>query len=256
MPLCLINFAFHAHPSFPFIIAANRDEFYHRPTAEADYWIDYPFLLGGKDLEKGGMWLGITKSGRFAALTNFREILGLPIDIRSRGELVKDFLISEEEPIEYLERLERVQHEYPGFNLILGDMNDLYFFSNRSEGIVKIESGTYSLCNGSFHCSWPKVEKGKQMLEKSLNIETREDLQHYLFYHLKDSVVAPDDLLPDTGVGQKLERFLSSMFIKGDDYGTRSSTVIIGNPQGIYFTEKTYFNNNNHESDRSYYIPL
>ena len=239
--MCLINFAFQAHPQYPFIVAANRDEFHKRETAPAHIWEEYPFLLGGKDLEKGGMWLGVTSSGRFAALTNYREIVNYPEEIRSRGELVKDYLIGNMTPLDYVTSLVPIKDEFPGFNLLVGNGEELYVFSNRSNEIEKISAGVYSLCNGDFHCNWPKVRLGKDLIKDSLQIKSEQELIQFLMKGLKDQTKAPDQLLPDTGVGIELERFLSSIYISGEDYGTRSSTVMIMNKKNeIHFAEKSY----------------
>lgn len=252
--MCLINFAFHAHPQYPFIVAANRDEFHKRETAPAHFWEEYPFLLGGKDLEKGGMWLGVTRSGRFAALTNYREIVNYPKEIRSRGELVKDFLVGNMTPLDYLNSLVPVKDEFPGFNLLVGNVEELYIFSNRSNEIEKISAGVYSLCNGEFHCEWPKVRLGKDLIEASLEFNTEQDLIRILMEGLKDQTKALDQFLPDTGVGLDLERFLSSIYISGEDYGTRSSTVMIMNKKNeIHFSEKTYMTKSK-EKVRSFFI--
>lgn len=239
--MCLINFAYNVHPKYKFIVAANRDEFYKRKTKEAHFWPEYPFLLGGKDLEQGGTWLGITKNGRFAALTNYREVDKNMKTYRSRGELVKNYLINHINPYDYLRTIEEKKNEYPGFNLLVGTCDDLYYYSNRSNGILKLEKGIYSLCNGSFDCNWFKAERGKKYVEACLAIDDEKEIQHRLFQSLIDEEKAPDDRLPNTGFSKELERFLSSIYIKGDDYGTRSSTVLmIGKDNNVTFSEKTY----------------
>lgn len=239
--MCLINFAYRVHPKYKLIVAANRDEFYERQTKEAHFWPEYLFMLGGKDLEQGGMWLGITKNGRFSALTNYREIDRSGKTYRTRGELVKNFLIENNSPYDYMLSIEENKDEYPGFNLLVGDMDGLYFYSNRDEGIKKVEQGIYSLCNGPLDCNWQKVERGKKYIEACLHIEDEKELEKKLFKSLLDEEKAPNELLPNTGFTVEMERFLSSIYIKGEDYGTRSSTVLlISHENNVTFTEKTY----------------
>lgn len=239
--MCLINFAYKAHPNYKFVVAANRDEFFARKTKNAHFWPEYPFMLGGKDLEQGGMWLGITKTGRFGALTNYREKEDTNKTYRTRGELVKNFLISDMAPDQYLLAIDDRKDEYPGFNLIVGHVDDLYFYSNRANGIKKLEKGIYSLCNGEFDCNWQKVERGKQYMKEAFMINGEKEMENFLFQSLIDEQKAPDDKLPNTGFSKDLERFLSSIFINGDDYGTRSSTVLLVDKNNkVTFTEKTY----------------
>lgn len=239
--LCLINFAYHVHPHYKLVVSANRDEFYARKTKHAHFWDEYPFLLGGKDLEQGGMWLGITKEGKFAALTNYREKISNKKNYRSRGELVKNFLIGNDHAYDYLKEVERRKNDYPGFNLLVGYADELYYYSNRYDHILKLEKGIYSLCNSTIDCEWEKAKKGKRYMEEVMSIRDEEKIQKRLFASLLDEEKAPDELLPDTGLDKELERFLSSIFIKGEDYGTRSSTVIlVGYDNRVIFSEKTY----------------
>ena len=224
--MCLILIANDVHPRYRLILAANRDEFYDRPTAAAAYWDDVPQLFAGRDLVHGGTWLGITRSGRFAALTNYREPHAVKRDAPSRGELVSGFLESGTGAREYLERLRRTGEAYNGYNLILGDDADgLYCYSNKTGEATMLSSGIHGLSNHLLDTAWPKVARGKDALARvvAANDFTREDL----FAILADRTQAPDELLPDTGVGLELERLLSSIFIASERYGTRSSTVLL-----------------------------
>jgi uncharacterized protein with NRDE domain len=224
--MCLIIFAFQTHPRYKLILAANRDEYYHRPTAPAGWWEDARFLLAGKDLEAGGTWMGITKKGKLAALTNYRGSESPKKDPSSRGTLVSQYLLSNIPGREYLEGVTAKSAQYNDFNLILGDMDKLFFYSNRQEEILQVPPGVHGLSNDSLDTPWPKVVKGKQLLEQQVLSQAEISLPS-IFSLLEDTGMAPDQQLPDTGIGIEYERVLSSIFIKSPAYGTRSSTVLL-----------------------------
>ncbi|WP_078553347.1 NRDE family protein [Bacillus alkalicellulosilyticus] len=237
--MCLINFSFERHPTYQLVVAANRDEFYDRATAPAAYWNDAPHILAGKDLVSHGTWLGVTKKGRFAALTNYRDQVTIE-NPKSRGKLVSNFLNSSFSAKEYGILIEETKTQYQGFNLLLWDGREFFYHSNRSEKFQKLIPGTYSFSNALLHSDWPKVRKGKTLLE-TCNEKTGDDLFECLLGGLSDHVVAEDHLLPDTGVGIEMERWLSSMFINKGNYGTRSSTIITFDYEGkVHFFERTY----------------
>ena len=224
--MCLIIFAFQTHPRYKLILAANRDEYYHRPTAPAGWWKEARFLLAGKDLEAGGTWMGITKKGKLAALTNYRGTPSHKKNAPSRGALVTQYLLSNISSREYLEELRAKRSEYSGFNLILGDMDQLCYYSNRQNKILHVPPGVHGLSNDSLDTPWPKVVKGKQILEQQVLSQPEISLAS-IFSLLEDTEMAPDHQLPDTGVGIEYERTLSPIFIKSPQYGTRSSTVLL-----------------------------
>ncbi len=237
--MCLILFAYKAHPKYKLIVAANRDEAYKRATAPAAFWEDDPELLAGRDLEKMGTWMGVTTSGRFAALTNYRDPSEQTAGKRTRGELVADYLKGMDDPETYLQKMAQRRLEYPGYNLLAGDMEELYYYSNRGNQPVKIEPGIHGVSNHLLNTEWPKVEKGKTGLKKIIS-ENSSDLAEELFSHLENADPAPDHTLPTTGVSLEWERLLSPMFIKSEGYGTRSSTVIFMNDEEIYFNERVF----------------
>ena len=164
--MCLINFHFQDHPIYRLIVAANRDEFYERPTAPAHFWEDKPHLLAGRDLSQRGTWLGISKNGRFAALTNYRDASEQKNNVRSRGEIVTDFLDSEVTAAEFLESLQQKRSEYAGFNVIVGTADELFYYSNIQNEVKKISPGTHGLSNHFLDTPWPKVVKGKTGVRK------------------------------------------------------------------------------------------
>ncbi|MGO4886945.1 NRDE family protein [Anaerobacillus sp. MEB173] len=240
--MCLINFAYHYHHNYRLIVAANRDEFYERPTEKAHYWGDFPHILAGRDMEGLGTWMGVTKNGRFAALTNFRETNTIA-NARTRGELVSQFLIGDESPYDYLTRIQSQGHLYNGFNLLVADQSKLFYYSNRETKITELAAGLYGLSNAYLDTSWPKVTKGKQLLRSCIDSEIDEN-EECLLHTLTDNTKAIDEELPETGVGIVLERQLSPIFIKSPNYGTRSSTVLmIDNHNRITYTERTFDRN-------------
>lgn len=242
--MCLILFAYKNHPKYKLILAANRDEFYERPTASAHFWEDAPNILAGRDLAQGGTWLGVTKNGRFAAVTNYRNPTQ-PTGKLSRGALVSEFLRGNRTVAEYLQEVEKNADNYTGFNLLAGDFSnendDLVYFSNRGNGVKFIESGFYGLSNSLLDTPWQKVFRGKENL-KEIVTENDEISPNLLFEIMQDKNLAEDKDLPETGVGIVKERILSPMFIKTPIYGTRStSVVLIGNDSSVSFTEESFY---------------
>jgi uncharacterized protein with NRDE domain len=237
--MCIILFSYLQHPRYRLIVAANRDEFYKRPTVPVHFWMDQPELLAGRDLEKMGTWMGITRTGRFAAITNYRDPNHHVDQARSRGELVSEYLKSQTSPAEYLNKVNRQSEHYEGFNLLVGDSNELLYFSNRDKHIRSISPGIHGISNHLLNTKWPKLEQGKRALENTLSTENVNDAS--LFELLSDSSIAGDEELPNTGVGLEKERFLSPIFIQGDEYGTRSSTIIlIGYDNHVKLMERTF----------------
>jgi uncharacterized protein with NRDE domain len=240
--MCVILLAYKSHPVYALVLAANRDEFYERPTARADYWEDVPGLLAGRDLERGGTWLGVTQAGRLAAVTNFREPGQRIADAPSRGLLVSDFLRSVEKPEAYLERLCLSAGRYNGFNLIAADAQRLCYYSNRAGAPRNLVPGIYGVSNHLLDTPWPKVARGKQALAEIL-AATDAPQPDDIFRLLADRSCADDSCLPETGVGLELERVLSPLFIATPVYGTRSSTVVLLDREGrMTFIERTFTN--------------
>jgi uncharacterized protein with NRDE domain len=239
MTMCLILFAYHSHPNYPLIVAANRDEFLKRPTAPADYWEDAPHILAGRDLEKMGTWMGITTSGQFAALTNYRDPNEHSEGKRSRGELVADFLKENANPASYMEKLKEKREMYPGFNLLAGNIDELFYYSNIENKVYQLEPGIYGISNHLLNTNWPKVERGREHLVKIIEGGQANIAQDLLFM-LQNADPAPDHLLPKTGVSLEWERILSPLFIKSDGYGTRSSTVLLASREEITYKERVF----------------
>lgn len=237
--MCLLLLSFRQHEGYPLVVAANRDEFYGRPTAPAAFWHDADGVFAGRDLVAGGTWMGVTLEGRFAAVTNYREGRTVKPDAPSRGGLVAGFLKGQTAPLEYMERLVPGADAYNGFNLIVGDPDGLVYFSNRGGSPRELEPGLYGLSNHLLDTPWPKVVRGKAALRRVLEAPAVE--YEALFELLADETRASDEALPDTGVGRDWERVLSPLFITSENYGTRLSAVVVLDAGGsLTFRERTF----------------
>lgn len=223
--MCVIFFAYDVHPRYRLILAANRDEFYERPAMPLAYWHDYPDILAGRDLKLMGTWMGITRDGRFAALTNYRDPARVQKDSPSRGILVADFLKSGTEPREYLRQIGGQATRFNGFNLIVGDVNALYYASNRGEWFRHLAPGIYGLSNHLLDTPWPKVSLGLALFKRLVS-EEHVSMNAELEGILTNRDLPPGDLLPDTGVGPDWERILAPIFVSSSSYGTRSSSIL------------------------------
>lgn len=246
--MCLILFAYKAHPKYKLIVAANRDEFYERPTAPAHFWEDHPHILAGRDLRKMGTWMGVTKNGRFAALTNYRNPNEVTEGKRSRGDLVGDFLIGSASPADFMNRASEHRSSYPGYNLLTGNLEELFYYSNVEDRVELLQPGIYGVSNHVLDTEWPKVKKGKEGLSALLD-NAEGSLTEELFTLLRNADPAPDELLPKTGVSLEWERMLSPLFIKSDGYGTRSSTVLLMSKDEIFYKERIHIGDERQEQE-------
>lgn len=234
--MCLIAFAWQ-QAGHPLLLLGNRDEFHARPTRPAAFWDEdgHPDLLAGKDLEAGGTWLGVTRSGRFAALTNIRAP-GMSVGTRSRGELVAGFLETTTSPRNYLDWLAPRCTEYGGFNLLVGDRDQLCYINSREAQPQDLAPGFYGLSNASLNASWPKLDTLRTRLE-----QTAQGAPDELLALLADPHQYADDLLPRTGVSLEWERALSAAFIIGEAYGTRASSLLRMTADGrVEFIERSF----------------
>jgi uncharacterized protein with NRDE domain len=235
--MCLILFAFRQHSDYPLVVIANRDEYYARPSRDAHWWDDAD-IYAGRDLEAKGTWLGVNRKGRFAAVTNVREPGGMQAGKRSRGDLPRNFLAANGSPEDYLQQLQQRDQDYSGFNLLLGDARELWFYSNREHQIRRLEAGCYGVSNGQFDEPWPKLKSGRAELAAQLE----QSVEHEkLMEILTDHHTAADHELPSTGVELDVERLLSSRFIRSPGYGTRACSVVTFDRDGrIEFSEQNY----------------
>lgn len=237
--MCLILLAWHAHPQFPLVLAANRDEYYARASAQATFWREQPTVLGGRDLESTGTWLGVTRSGRLAAVTNVREGSAAPAPgAPSRGKLTTDFLCGATAPAEYVAAAFAEGAAYRGFNLLVADRRELWWTSNRATGTRRLGAGVYGLSNELLDTPWPKVVSGKLRLAQALESGVGVD---GLLALLADTEQPGDAELPDTGVGLERERELSAAHVVSAVYGTRCSSVLIVDAAGrAEFAERCF----------------
>ena len=236
--MCLILVAWRVHPDYPLVVAANRDEFFARPAAEAAWWKDAKDVFAGRDLEADGTWLGLGRDGRFAGLTNFRDPPRNRNDAPSRGALVADFLTGNESTAAALARLQAQGPRYNAFNLFVSDGDSLGIYESASGSARILEPGIYALSNHLLDTPWPKVTAGKSRLARALRALPDDTPLREL---LRDDRPAPDAALPRTGVSLAWERMLSSAFIRAPGYGTRCSTVITRDRHGwMHVTESTW----------------
>ena len=237
--MCLVLLAWDSHPDYRLVVGANRDEFYARPTAPAAWWEDAPHVLAGRDLRDRGTWAGVTRSGRFAAVTNVREPQAYREGAPSRGFLVANFLISRAPSLGFAAGLMPIAPSFNGFNLLLFDGTSLVWTSNRASGARTLPPGVYGLSNALLDTPWPKVANGKADLRDAL-AGPPEDLESRIFASLARRDPAPEGELPSTGIDAERERALSSAFIATPEYGTRSSTVVLIARDGrVTFVERT-----------------
>lgn len=237
--MCLLAFAWQVHAQYPLVLIANRDEFYARPAQAIHYWLDAPHVLAGKDEQEGGTWLGVTKEGRWAALTNYREP-NAPKGVLSRGHLVAEFLKGHDEPLAYVQELATQNEQYSGFNLVVGTRNQAAVVSNRGTAPQLLTAGIYGLSNELLDSPWPKTQRLKAGLTELLAQEEIDTAQALVL--LQDQNQPLDEDLPDTGVGLVWERLLATAFIKSPIYGTRASTVLLLGQQNICLIEQTWLN--------------
>ncbi len=253
--MCLVVFSYKENKeslkAFPgsLILAANRDEYYERPTKNMHWWGPEE-ILAGKDLQAGGTWLAVSNDGRFAVLTNFKELANGEESLKSRGELISNYITSKGvSSKEYLENIK--ERNYAGFNLLLGDKEGIHYISNRSEGIEKLESGIHSLGNLLLNTKTKKSIKIKNQFKELLQTNPNEDV--LLEFMRGDS----GDLsnLDMAGFKETEHEEIPYRFIKSNVYGTRCTTLLTIDPNGKYkITEQNYSKKGNKTEKISYEI--
>jgi uncharacterized protein with NRDE domain len=233
--MCLLIFAHQVSPDYPLLIAANRDEFHARPTTASTFWKDHPQVLAGQDLQQGGTWMGITRGGRFAAVTNYRDPAATRAAPRSRGALPIDYLTGSQSPKSYLQMIAGVAHDYAGFNLLVGDSTSLWYFANSDERAPQqLQPGIYGLSNARLDTPWPKVETGKAQIQRLVNTLTDSRAANHdaLAAVVSDPTPAHPDELRALNLDSPMEPTLSAQFIVTETYGTRSCTTLWVDAQG------------------------
>jgi uncharacterized protein with NRDE domain len=245
--MCLIAFALRRRRRYPLVLIANRDEFHERPAVAAGFDPEAAEVYGGRDLVQGGSWLQVSTRKRLAAVTNVRTGLNREKKPRSRGWLVRDFVRGDEGAVEFAAAQEHTAGEHGPFNLLLWDGAALAFASNHPRpDLQSVSPGLHAMSNGAFDAPWPKSGHGTRALEAWMSATQgggdRIDGAALvpLFDALADTTVAPDSLLPDTGIGVTLERALSPPFVSGERYGTRCSSVVLIAGRRIIFAERRF----------------
>lgn len=242
--MCIVAFAWHVLDEMPLCLLSNRDEFYHRPSAALHQWAASP-IVAGQDLQSGGTWMGVTASGRWAILTNFRNGRDQQSYTTSRGHLIQSFLESELAPIRFAQQLEQRQQDYAGFNLFVGDREQAVYMSNRGEAPQVLANGVYVVSNGLMSEDWQKTRHLRKrftqeflpMLQQAQISEA--ELRHAAWDILEDERKVIADLLPDTGISNEMEALLSSTFIQSPVYGTRCSNFLRLNSTQWQWLEKS-----------------
>ena len=255
--MCLIILAHQIKPHLPLIVMANRDEFFKRPTESAAFWKPKsaaPEILAGKDLEADGTWLGITRNGKFAAVTNIREPSHKVRNPISRGQLPLEFLISKKSPINFATELTAKFPDYDGFNLLLADKNSLIYLNSSTQSISELQPGIYGLSNGLLDANWPKINRGRKKLRNLINKEINATTDS-LISIMSDRNAAPDEFLPNTGIPLELERKLSSSFVTIPErcYGTLCSTAVIISNDGLTKFDEQSFDESGNPINRHYF---
>ncbi|WP_411823307.1 NRDE family protein [Leptospira sp. 'Mane'] len=241
-----MGLAYQVWDGYPIVIASNRDEFFTRPATEARFWEDASYLLAGRDNISLGTWLGVTKDGKISFVTNKRDLRDPPVlNPISRGKLVENFLRGNFSANDYAKNLYSERNHYEGFNLFLFDGSEANYLSNRKEGIEKIEPGFHALSNSLWNTEWPKTKRiRKEMIRISEGAGPDKDqasVVSELFKILGNEEKAPEENLPDTGIGILKEKALSSIRISVPGYGTRVSTIVMISDEGnCSFWERTY----------------
>ena len=256
--MCVIYLSYQQDPYRPLLIVANRDEYYERPTKKAHFWEEDEDILGGKDLKSGGTWFAIHRDGRWIILTNYRDPSRKVSAPRSRGLLLKNYLLSKASAENFAEDIKSYTkiRNYEGFSLLWGDLQKLYFYSNIEQKAQELTAGLYGLSNHLLDTPWPKIVEGKKALAKLLQKE-KPPSTDALFSFLQDPKIAEDAHLPDTGVGMEWERVLSARFICSPEYGTRASTLFhIDTSSKAYFAEQSYGREARQEGRQEFSFPL
>ncbi len=255
--MCLIIFAYKSHAKYKLILTANRDEFFERPTQPADFWLDKPIVLGGRDIISGGTWLGITKHGRFTAITNYRNPDLKVADAVSRGVLSEQFLTGSADSGSFLAEVSKEKTRYQGFNILVSDdsFSTLQHYSNISDEVTNLSEGIYGLSNALLDTTWPKVNHGKYML--STVIQPKDFDIEDLISMMSHTAEWPENALPQTGISLELEKKLSPVFISLKGYGTRCTTAMrMDYDQNLEFLEVSYDESGNRVASKWYTMTL
>jgi uncharacterized protein with NRDE domain len=235
--VCLVVLAWQVHPEYRLILAANRDEYHARPSREAHWWPDRKHMLAGRDLQAGGTWLAASRSGRFATVTNYRELQRPAGKMRSRGELVCNFVAGAKSPGAFASSVDGPA--YAGFNLLLADNDQLVYSSNRGESPMALQAGVYGLSNAALDTPWPKLVRSRDRLRKLIDDDAVNETS--LLRLLADRQPAPVERIDHPELAFQLAQAVSAPFIQTLQYGTRCSTSLLWSNSGdIEFCERNF----------------
>ncbi len=250
--MCLLLLSIKSHSVYKLIVAFNRDEYYDRPTTPAGFWEEEPELLVGRDLRAGGTWLGITRNGRIGVITNYCDPASIKDDAFSRGKLVNNFLLCQQTAVDYLDGLIRDEDMYNGFNIILGEKDRIYWYSNRGNRPRNLLPGIYGLSNHLLDTPWSKVKRGKEALSNLLS-RRKSPSPEDIFQTLQDRSTFPDESLADLEFDREWESLLLPIFVSSPTFGTRSSTLLlIDQRDHVTFIERTFNAEGNDPGTRKY----
>jgi len=231
--MCLIAFAYQPNIDHQLVVAANRDEFHERPTAQASFWPTAPNILAGRDLRGGGTWMAVDRAGRFAALTNYSEPVPDPLPSTTRGELITNFLTGNVSAEEYLASITNRAQDYRGFNLLLMDHTGFFYFNNRLNLSKRLSPGYYALSNRYLDCDWPKVTFTRGAIEAALSEPEALTLETLLAMMRSNDANAPH----------------SDPFITDGHYGTRATTGVIIQASGVINFKEQVFHRHGQRGD-------
>ena len=244
--MCIVAIAWQVLDEMPLCLISNRDEFYQRPSSHLKQWENSP-IIAGQDLQSGGTWMGVTAAGRWAIVTNFRNAQDKTTYSTSRGHLIQAFLDNDLTPIRFAQQLEQKQHDYAGFNLIVGDSTQAVYMSNRGEAPQVLANGVYVVSNGLMSEDWQKTQHLRKRFSQELLPMLQQqqiseaELHTAVWDILQDERKVANELLPQTGIALEMEALLSSTFIQSPVYGTRSSNFLCMQAQQFIWLEKTQY---------------
>ncbi len=235
--MCLIAWHWQPDHETPLLLLGNRDEFYARPTQSLQWWGDAP-VLGGRDLQAGGTWLGVNRRGQLAALTNYRDPMNFRDNAPSRGALVTDFLTGDWSSPDYLNEWVGRCADFNPFNLLVFDGQHLMGLESRHAQVRSMAPGTGAVSNADFHTPWPKVTHLRRSLACAVTGQATSDAE--LLTLLRNAQRAADAELPSTGIDLALESVLSAAFIATPSYGTRACSLVRVGRQEVRFVEESF----------------
>ncbi len=252
--MCLLLLAINTHPECPLVIAANRDEYFQRPSRSMHFWADHPGILAGRDLSRCGSWLGANRSGKFCAVTNLRTGAPRNPDLKSRGELVRRYLDGAETDAEFTHGIRKHSRQFNPFNVVYGSQNGIRAFCSQDGSLHTLETGYHGLSNGPIGQCWPKISAGTRRLARW--VDAGDPSPGKLNAIMRDEAGTNPDQPPGPGTQHNTENYRSSIFIRGDQYGTRTTTCLLFYPRDLLILETNYNNQAEILDGQEFSLPL